>query len=248
MPDLFQQILQENLLGFYLCDGFRYSGLTGKSYNSQRYLKYFIIINAKVLKENVSEWLTRKEATCFINDNSRYEIEIDGGHKYKALLPVLIHEFAHITDMVLGISPRIGNPNLIMAKDYGKETGMLIRNAFIFDAWKSPSAYSPIDQYDYKFRDLISYYHIRNGPHIGISKSAEVYQHLFYETPFVSLYGSQSCWEDFAESVMFYYLVNILKQPYSISLHYDQLKTWGFNPLEDELIRKRMGVLEIIFE
>jgi hypothetical protein len=59
-------------------------------------------IFAAILHQNVSEWLTEKERTCFESGDPHLKISVEAG-TLDAMLYVLLHETIHVVDGALGL-------------------------------------------------------------------------------------------------------------------------------------------------
>ena len=67
------------------------------------------------------------------------------------------------------------------------------------------------------------------------------------KSPFVSLYGSQNWAEDFADMATFYYLTQILKQPYEIKILEGDNATTVFPMLSDK-VKDRFKTFESLYK
>lgn len=86
-----------------------------------------------------------------------------------------------------------------------------------------------------------------SGNRQSLDTAAPIYRALA-QTPFVSLYGSSSWYEDVAELVTGYYMTQILKQPYRIVLHKGAETLYASSPMEDPLVRERFAAILPLFD
>ena len=63
-----------------------------------------ITFRAGILKQNLSEWITEKERTCFDTTGSNISVSIEAG-TLDAMTYVLLHETTHVVDGSLEITP-----------------------------------------------------------------------------------------------------------------------------------------------
>ena len=57
-----------------------------------------IPVNSAILRQDVSEWLTQKERTCFQPPGSALSASVEARSKVDALFYVLLHEATHVVD------------------------------------------------------------------------------------------------------------------------------------------------------
>jgi hypothetical protein len=105
LPPLHRRVLTGRLRSMSFLDGMPNTALTSTVNPNEPFRLFDITFNARILGENVSEWLTRKEATVFDTAGSPVRVSFDAGNKVDALLYVLVHEATHIVDMAEGITP-----------------------------------------------------------------------------------------------------------------------------------------------
>lgn len=228
LPVLHQQILRERLLQISFLDNMPNTALTAPV-NPKDSLKLFTItVRAEILHQTVSEWLTEKEKGCFDFSNSGLSLKYDAGN-LNAFVYVLIHEATHIVDAALGIYSNNPNPNL---------PEVLSKDRFTQGVWEDRTKVS--NKFENELLDS-TYFRSRNI--LPIKKAEEVYVALA-SSPFVSLYGRNSCHEDFAEFTTIKYLNEKFGQKFSIVLSQNERTILEFNPLKSKLVRKRMNELE----
>ena len=228
LPVLHQQVLRKRLLQISFLDNMPNTALTAPV-NPKDSLKLFTItVRAEILHQTVSEWLTEKEKGCFDFSNSGLDLRYDAGN-LNAFVYVLIHEATHIVDAALGIYSNNPNPNL---------PEVLSEDRFTKGVWEDRTKVSN------KFEnELLDSTYFRSRKILPIKKAQEVYAALA-SSPFVSLYGRNSCHEDFAEFITIKYLNEKFGQKFSIMLLQNERMILEFNPLKSKLVKKRMKELE----
>ncbi len=228
LPKLHQEILKERLLQISFLDNMPNTALTAPV-NPKDSLKLFTItVRAEILNQTVSEWLTEKEKSCFDFSNSELDLRYDAGN-LNAFVYVLIHEATHIVDASLGIYSNNSNPNL---------SEVLSENRFTKDVWEDRTKVS--NEYE---SELLDSTYFRSREILPIKKAQKVYIELA-NSPFVSLYGRNSCHEDFAEFVTIKYLNEKFGQNFSVLLTQKGRTTFQFDPLKSKAVRRRLNELD----
>ncbi len=235
LPPLNRSLLNRRLLGIYFIPGFMGSGLTEWVADKKGTVYAFMVLNPVVLKSDISELLTIKENTCFINDDPGVSIRINAGNQYSGLLYILLHETIHLVDYIKNITPNVDD-------SINKYQRKKIRSTpFTRDVWE---AYDR-PRVKYSFSGRVSFYGI-NKPKLRRSESLSVYRELS-DSPFVSLYGSQSWAEDLAELATFYHITEILKQPYDIQVIRGTRILQSIRPMDSPNVRRRFSLLELLY-
>jgi hypothetical protein len=103
-----------------------------------------------------------------------------------------------------------------------------------------------LSSYDFPNRKNVTFYG-DGGPKINISDARELYERLMM-TPFVSLYGSMNWAEDFAESMTFYHITQVLGQPYEIRYARNGDQARVFRPMESPRVKERFSILQKLYE
>jgi hypothetical protein len=235
LPPLNRSALNRRLLGIYFIPGFMGSGLTEWVTDNRGNVYAFMVLNPMVLKSDLSELLTTKENTCFINDDSDCSIRINAGKQYSGLLYILLHESVHLVDYIKNITPYVDNS---INKYQRKELGSTPFTRAVWEAYDQPRV-------KHSFTGRVSFYGIRK-PKLRLSESLSIYRELS-DTPFASLYGSQSWAEDLAELATFYHITEILKQPYVIQVIKDARILQSIRPMDSPDVRRRFPLLELLY-
>lgn len=233
LPPLNQRILRERLRSFSFLDGMPNTALTS-TVNPDEPVKLFdITVRAGILNEDVSEFLTQKERTCFEIPNSALNVSIHGG-KLDAIVYVFLHESTHIVDGSSHITPEMG---------LGDRQEKSYAPSFTKDVWSGRTTHAP--QYRSNLLESVRFY--ADGKVLGIDQAEAVYTALS-RTPFVSLYGSSNWYDDLAEFVTWYHLTEKLKQPYRIEIRKNGQVIFACEPMKSRLIRSRFDQMKRFYD
>ncbi len=237
LPPLTQKVLKERLIGIYFINNLLGSGLTDFVWDKNRKIYVIMFFNSRVFGKNISDWLTYKENTCFRNDNGNFKVVIDCGTNLNGFNYILIHESTHCVDYVNSVTPFV-EPDLMSLKKTN-------RSGFTDNIWRD--YYHPVKEFDFIYRKDITFYGINKGPRIDISNVMDVYSELM-NSPFPSLYASQTWAEDFAETVTFYHLTCILKQPYKIRIFWGESLVSEYEPMKSQKVMQRFDNIKMFYE
>jgi hypothetical protein len=226
------KVLKEHLQSISFLDDMPNTALTS-SYNfTEPYRLYHITIRAAILKQNVSEWLTEKELTCFDTAQSDLTVSVDGG-KMNALVYVLMHECSHVVDGSLG-----------MFSEKGSFPENLWREAaqnFSKPVWVSRTKYIPAIQDSLLFRN-----HFRKGIILPVAQAETAYEAL-EKVPLVSLYSTSSWSEDLAEYVTVYNLTHRLHQPFKFVVKKKGKTIFEYAPMKSALVLSRAKIMDVFY-
>lgn len=238
LPNSYKRILKESLLGIYFIPDFLTSGYADVCYTDSLEAKCYLVIRPDVFEKSLSQWLSEKENTCFIQDTAEVKISINAGNQYSGLLGILLHESSHIVDYIERFTPNVDDG----IRPYYIAHNIPIKEPhFSKHIWEDQKQLSP--SITFPDRKNISFYGMNKGPKISLSKAKNIYEQL-EQTPFASLYASKLRAEDFAEMAMFYYLTHNLKQPYTIEIFRQNEKVYQYKPLKNPIVLKRVKVLQ----
>lgn len=129
LPPLHRRILGERLRSVSFLDGMPNTALTSTVNPEEPYRLFDITIRAAVLGEDVSEFLTQKERTCFDTTGSSLSVSIETG-QLDAIVYVLLHEATHV---------RLKLPYRIVIRHAGQEV-------FAYEPMKSDIVRNRFDQ------------------------------------------------------------------------------------------------------
>ena len=231
LPPLHQRVLKERLKSISFLDDMPNTALTSNLNFEERYNLFHITFRAAILNENVSQWLTGKERTCFDTLHSPVSVSVEGG-TLNALVYVLIHETTHVVDASLGITNR---PD-------GKLFDPSSAGDFSAGIWEDRTIVTP------RFRDSLLQGIIfrRGGNALPVDQAETVYKAL-QKTPFVSLYGSCARSEDIAEYVTVYHMTHQLKQPFKIVIDKNNKKLFEYEPMKSATVKSRIGAMKYFY-
>lgn len=231
LPPLHKKILIDHLHGISFLDHMPNTALTSPVPGAENEKLFFITFRSEILHQTISEWATWKENSCYIaNEDSEFEVVVEAGN-LNALVYILLHEASHVVDAVLGIS----------SDSVNGQTELSATSSFTDGIWDSMN--SPKEEYRNPVLDETRF---RGGTIVPKSQATSIYGSL-NKTPFVSLYGMASWYEDFAELATIYHLSKILHQPYEIVVKKDGIKEFSFQPLENKEVIKRIKNLDMLY-
>jgi hypothetical protein len=237
MPPLHRRVLRERLRTLSFLDGMPNTALTSTVNPEEPYRLFDITINAAILRQNISEWLTQKEQTCFDAAGSPLSVSVDAGTRLDALVYVLLHEATHVVDMCLRITPEIPRDG------QSGGGGEVHHGAFTDGVWSAPSV--PVPRYRDPLRESVQFYAAR-GP-LPIDRAEAVYASL-RRTPFASLYGGRHWADDLAEYVTVFHLTEKLGQPFRIVIRKESREVFAYEPMKSDLVRGRVGQMKRFYE
>jgi hypothetical protein len=242
LPPLLRRMLKEKVIEVYFINDFLGSGMTDWVVDSGKNLYFVMYFNPITLKMDMSEWLTYKEKTCFINDIKDMDISVNAGKKYSAFLGILLHEAVHVADYSKNITPFVEENTRALSADKGEK---IKESPFIKGIWKNID--TAVDKFEFKERKKISFYSLGGGPKLKISDAVDLYKQLS-ASPFVSLYGSLSWSEDLSEYLLFYHLTLKLGQPYIITVLKNGNAVYLLEPMKNERVKERTAFLELFYK
>lgn len=230
LPTFTRRVLTQHVRSISFVEGIPGNGLTSLEEGSNPRV-FDIVLRASILHETVSEFLTRKERSYYTAAPSDITLNIEAG-SLSAVLYVLAHESVHVLD-ISNRAGRDGPPRLF-------ENGppdLLVKGIWEDARTKVPAYRSPLLQLSW----------FGSGSRQSLDTAEPTYLALA-QTPFVSLYGNSSWYEDAAELVTSYYMTQILKQPYRIVLHMGAETLYASSPMDDSLVQRRYPAILPLFE
>jgi len=230
LPPLSYRTLRERLRSFSFLDGMPNTALTSTVNPDEPYRLFDLTIRAGILNENVSEFLTKKERTCFETSNSSLNVHIQGG-RLDAIVYVLLHEATHIVDGSLQMTPKTGPGDQSYATSFTK------------GVWNGRTTLAP----QYRNTLLESIVFRADGKVLSIDQAEAVYKAL-RQTPFVSLYGSNNGHDDLAEAVAWHHLTEKLRQPYRIEILKEGKVIFVYEPMKSRLVRSRFDLMKEFYQ
>jgi len=230
LPPVHQRILKQHLQSISFMDNMPNTALTSPVDTGGATKMFNITFRAGLLDENISQWASWKENTCFKPaDDANYKISVEGGHM-DAVVYVLLHEATHIVDAVTEITPHPADRNAIVEPTH-----------FTKNIWHKMNV--PANPY---IDSLLEQTRFRSGKPVPISLAPDVYQKLA-QTPFPSLYAMAAWFEDIAELATIYHLTAKLNQPFCIVVTKDNVELARFEPMKNVLVKQRLGQIETLY-
>lgn len=231
LPPLHQRILKRHLLSISFMDNMPNTALTSPVDPVGGIKMFNITFRGGLLNENVSEWATWKENSCFTPAaDSSYKVRVEGGNM-DAIIYVLLHEATHIVDVVTGITPHSEDAKAVLEP-----------TAFTKDIWRLMN--KPAEPY---IDSLLEQTRFRSGKPVPISLAPDVYAKLS-TTPFPSLYATAAWSEDAAELVTIYHMTTRLKQPFYVVVTKNNMEVARFEPMKNPLVKGRLGQLAAFYK
>lgn len=226
LPSFESNALVAHVRSISLVDGRFANGMTIASSAPSGTL-YDIVVNAPVLDETVSAFLTRKERGCYRSSASGAELTVEAGSQ-DAVLYVLLHEAMHVVDQ---ISPAQ------ISVSYAAEPPRLAAHIWK-DSLTVDSAYqSP----------FLGGGCFRHGIPDSIEDVQATYEAL-RSSPFVSLYGSSNPYDDSADLVAVYHLTHVLHEPYRIILRAQERTILSIEPMASPAVKRRFSGVEALYK
>ncbi|MFC6997962.1 hypothetical protein [Rufibacter roseus] len=231
LPPLHQKILKGHLHSISFMDNMPNTALTSPVQTPDGAKMYNITLRAGILHETISEWATQKESTCFDQSEEQgYEVKIEAG-SLDAIVYVLLHEATHVVDAVLDITPHPKDREALV------EPTPFTKN--IWHKMNVPNSSST--------DSLLEMTRFRSGKKVASSLAPNVYKQLS-ETPFVSLYGMASWFEDLAELESIYHLTKKMGQPFCVVVMKGNNEVYRFEPMKNKLVKKRFRYLRRFYQ
>ena len=229
LPAFARETLLQHVRSISFIDGIPGNGVTSLEEGTTVPV-FDIVLRAGLLQETVSDYLTRKERGYYSSDPSDTSLSFEGG-SLSAVLYVLTHESVHVLDN----SHRKGEEGLpqLFAE---RSPDLLVHGIWQEARTKVQMYQSPLFQMSW----------FGNGKKPSLDTAEPTYR-VLARTPFVSLYGSSSWYEDVAELVTCYYMTQTLKQPYRIVLRKGAEIQYALSPAENPLVQERFTKLLPLF-
>ncbi|WP_143828660.1 hypothetical protein [Dyadobacter fermentans] len=231
LPPLHQRILKQHLQSISFMDDMPNTALTSPVDMGRSTKMFNITFRASLLDENISQWATWKENTCFNQEpGADYHVSVEGGD-LDAIIYVLMHEATHIVDAVLDITPHPAEASAVVPP-----------TAFTKDVWRMMNV--PVEPY---IDSLLEQTRFRSGKQLPISRAPEIYARLA-KTPFPSLYAMAAWYEDIAELATIYHLTSKMKQPFYIVVTKNNVELARFEPMNNALVKARLVLLTTFYK
>lgn len=231
LPPLHLRILKEHLHSISFMDNMPNTALTSPIEPQGLTKEFNITFRAGILNETISQWATWKEKTLYdASGDPALQVQIDAGN-LDAFVYVLLHEATHVVDAVLKLTPHAEEDDTLVAHTLFTKNTWLLFN-------------SPKTEFT---NPILEKTRFRSGKVQPIASAGEIYKAL-EKTPFTSLYGMASWYEDIAELVTIYHLTVKLKQPFVICIKENGKITTVFEPMKNKLVQERLQLLQFIYD
>jgi hypothetical protein len=238
LPALNKKAMMETTVAVYFVKNFLGGGMSDFIAGHNNEVFTVLYINPEVFSKTFSQWITYREASSFKKGDGAIRLDINCGNKYSALMYILVHESAHLVDYVYNINPYV-------EPSYADVFGIKVNaKSFTEGVWKDYKV--PVSQYNIDDADRLTFYGLSQAT-VPDTKIAGMYENL-KKTPFVSLYGCRNWAEDFAESLTFYHLTQVLKQPYIITVNDNNKTIMNYSPVNSSLVKNRWDIFEIVYQ
>jgi hypothetical protein len=234
LPRNFQNIIAEKVIAIYFINNFMTAGMTNWAYDEDSNLYTVLFFNPDVLRQTVTDWVNYRDNSFFHDDNSGVIISAKCGGDYYALLSVLLHEASHIYDYYHRVTPYT-EPVF--------NDGSVVTTCFVDGIWAGYN--TPLAIYNFNHRDELNAYGF--GYTLDRIRALDIYKDL-KNTPFVSIYGSGTWAEDFAEAFTWAYLKEKFDVTYTVEISVNDEIMLTFSPLQNVHFQNRMRYLRELFK
>jgi hypothetical protein len=231
LPTNYKGIISEKVIGIYFISNFLGGGMTLPVFDKNENMYMVIFFNPDILHQNISEWITYRDNTAFMNDNSNISLIVDCNSNYYGLIHTLLHEASHVYDHYNYITP--------FPVKHSKTSESEFPTEFVSGIWEEYD--KAVEEYDFRYRTELSFYTQEES--LTINNAFEIISSL-KNTPFTSLYGSMNWEEDFAETFTWYYLNELLEINYIVNLFEDERLIYVYNFKENELVNNRYRLIK----
>lgn len=232
-----KKALEEHVVGVIFINGFLGSGMTDFIYDDSGNMYNYFVFNPATLKMNLSDWLTYKEKTCFI-DQPGYDIRVTATTNMVAFPYIIAHETLHLFDFYNEVTPFVEPFNSIYMRSRGVNPPAW--TDFTKGYWESYN--KPVDEYGFGLRNKISFYGF-GGPNFREMDAAYLYRKL-NERPFASLYACMNWAEDAAELFAFTHLKRVYGAEVTFTCLSNGMETARYAPMDNPLVTNRIPVLD----
>lgn len=245
LPSHQRRVLMQRVRGINFVDEMLVGGTVVPANPGEPDELFDIAINASVLRQTASDWLTQKEQTVFVTGDSPLGVRIDVGPHLDALTYVLLHEATHVVDEAEGISRPASPivPGLVARFLRPNSPAPVTPHPFTDGVWSDMG--TPAGPYLDPRRQRIVFYD-RTGT-IPLDDAPAAYASLA-ATPFVSLYSGRNCMEDLAEYASVSHLTEVLHRPYRIVLHIEGIEILVYEPMKSDLVRRRIPTMNRFYD
>ncbi|MEM6531027.1 MAG: hypothetical protein AAF654_00320 [Myxococcota bacterium] len=214
LPAKVRTLAAARLAGIFLVDdlgGSAYTEVVGDT--SGTTVGAFMVMDAKVMNQPPNAWMSWKENTPFRDGAIRVDARIaPAGSKNRvaSIRYLLLHELGHVIGETVGAHPPWGPAGTI-----GEIA--LSEYPFLDIGWQdNPDGKGVVTKYETGRLGKFAFYQPKER-RMANDTSIGGYRWL-RTTPFATLYSLNSIYDDFAEAFANYVHVEMLREPYSISV------------------------------
>lgn len=230
LPPLHKKILKDHLQSISFMDNMPNTALTSTLETTDSTQQFNITFRAGILHETISAWATWKENSYYkVTDSPSLAVQIEAG-SLNAFVYVLLHEATHVVDAVLQLTP-----------DAEENDSLVNHTVLTKNVWRLFN--QPTVKYT---NSILEKSRFRSGKVQPISSATDIY-HALKKTPFASLYGMASWYEDAAELITIFHLTNKLKQPFTLYLKDNDEVLATFEPMKNKLVKRRLRKLDFLY-
>ena len=234
LPAAILRTMQNRLVAIYFVRNLKGAGMTDFVLSTDGKVYAVIYASTDVLGRGMSEWLTMRENSAFIQETGGAQVVLECGGRYEALMYLLLHESAHVYDYVHRVTPFADRAIVTALGEKGKES------PFVTGVW---------DDYDvpakqFGLTDNRQFHPYGFSPPALHSSTLGAFYGRVFRSPMVSGYATTNWAEDFAESVTFYHLTRTLNQSCSTTVREPGKAPVVYRPMESPLVQRRWGIIE----
>lgn len=212
LPTAVHELFYNKLAGVFIVDGLGSTGFSDNIYDKTRKpIAGFIVLDAGYLQKKANAWASWKDSTTFKPD-AKYEIRTtietaENDSEVNAVQFILLHELAHI----LAIGSRF-HPNWNLAQAVNLDDYPFTQ--FSWELTADKQGYRSRFDDVFPLRESIVFY---RQPKLDAAQLTSVLQTI-EQTNFISLYATNSMFDDFAESFAIYVHSEMMGKPYRIEV------------------------------
>jgi hypothetical protein len=152
---------------------------------------FAMALNPKVLEEDISEFLTRKENSHFQGDSS-FDLRVKVDKDISGLTAIVLHELGHVINFLAQVQRNEKTDDRQLTRPLQDTSAELLWDSF------DEMSENPLKAYEMEFYG-------ENPPRRELSEIRNIYRDLS-DSPYPTLYGTTDQGEDFAELGMLYAL------------------------------------------
>jgi len=238
LPKQVKKHIQENLIAIFFVNDLGSSGFSEHIYKEGKFFGSWLLFDQGILsKLSANEWASWRAQSAF-RPSKGYELSLkiaqdSANSRHEATAFILLHEIGHIVGSKIKAHPKPHEP-----KDNPKKFAYSSISWISFEKSIFDKAFS-------SRKDFQLYRFDRSKLTLKNSKS---FIEDLKKTDFISLYGSNSFFEDFAESYAIYVHTVLMKKPYELTLlHKGKTVASIINPFREKRMLKKREFFKKLF-